>query len=195
MRPPIAVLLVLWLLAAWVAVTTGLLLRVPPPVVAVLLAAVATLVCLAVPGFRRWMQCADLRLFLLPHLVRFVGLVFLILVSNGVLAPAFRPIGWGDLLAAIGAVGLLALGAPERRSSYQWWIWLAWNTFGVVDMALLVVTGIRLALAAPEQFALFRQFPFGLLPTFAVPLIITTHVLIYVRLLAAHSASSEVPHA
>ena len=43
--------------------------------------------------------------------------------------------------------------------------------------------GVRLATDDPSQFAMFRTLPFGLLPTFFVPLIIATHVLMLVRLL------------
>jgi hypothetical protein len=63
-----------------------------------------------------------------------------------------------------------------------WWAVLGWNVFGLADMALLVVTGIRLVTADPSQFALFRKLPFGMLPTFFVPLIIATHVILFVRL-------------
>jgi len=51
-------------------------------------------------------------------------------------------------------------------------------------MMMLVATGIRLGFVDPSQFALFRQLPFGLLPTFFVPLIIATHLFIFVKLFA-----------
>jgi hypothetical protein len=57
-------------------------------------------------------------------------------------------------------------------------------------MALLVLTGIRLATTAPEQFTLFRHLPFGLLTTFAVPLIIATRVFIYIRLFMLRGRSA-----
>lgn len=178
----IAILLVLWLAAAAAAVAAGVLARVAPPLVVLGLALLATLLALTVPALRAWVGTADLRLLLLPHLIRFVGWAFLVLVAKGILAPAFVPIGWGDLVSAVGAIALLAVGAPDTRRAARWWLWFAWNAFGLADMVLLLVTGIRLATTAPEQFALFRQLPFGLLPTFAVPLIIATHVLVFVRL-------------
>jgi hypothetical protein len=177
----VALVLAGWCAAAVVAVRGGALATAPPPVVVIALAALTVFVSLALPGPRRWIGQVDLRLLLLPHLVRFVGLAFLILVGRGVLAPEFAAIGWGDLIAALGAVALLAVRAPGPRSG-RWWGWLAWNVFGLTDMAFLIATGIRLASAAPEAFTLFRHLPFGLLPTYAVPLIIATHVLIFVRL-------------
>ena len=185
----VGIALVLWLVAAATAVAAGLLARVPPPAVVAVLAALVVFVSFAAPGLRQWVRTADLRLLLVPHLIRFVGVVFLILVSRGVLAPAFTPIGWGDTVAASGALVLLLVGLPIT-SSGRWWTWLAWNSFGLADMALLVVTGIRLATTAPEQFTLFRHLPFGLLPTFAVPLIIATHVFIYIRLFMLRGRSA-----
>lgn len=41
---------------------------------------------------------------------------------------------------------------------------------------------MRLGLADMDQMAALTAFPFSLLPTFIVPLIIVTHVLIFVRL-------------
>jgi hypothetical protein len=168
---------------AALAINAGLLARVPPPLLLLLLATVFTVLAFALPALRSWVRSADLRLFLLPHLVRFVGAVFLLRVATGALPADFTPIGWGDLASAIGAAMLLLIGAPAAPRGGRWRLWLAWNIFGVADMILLVVTGIRLATKAPEQFALFRQLPFGLLPTLAVPLILTTHVLIFTRLL------------
>ena len=57
-------------------------------------------------------------------------------------------------------------------------------------MMMLVATGIRLGLADPGQLALFRQLPFGLLSTFLVPLIIATHVFIFVKLFARRERTS-----
>jgi hypothetical protein len=185
----ILTILALWFASAALAVRAGLTARIPPPVLVIGLAAIALIATFTVPSLRRRIGAVDTRLFLLPHLVRYVGIAFLLLVNRGVLAPAFVPIGWGDLVAAIGATALLVAGgnalSPSRR-----WIWLTWNTFGLADMILLIVTGVRLATADPTQFTLFRQLPFGLLPTFFVPLIVATHVIIYIRLLGTKQPAS-----
>ncbi len=177
MKRSVVVLLTIWFVAALLAVTGGLLalLPFPPPLLILGLAAAATVAGLGT-GLRPWVLTAELRYLLLPHLVRFDGVAFLYLVNRGVLARAFLPIGWGDAIAAVGAAALIIAGRPGPR------LLLLWNTFGFIDMILLIVTGIRLGSAAPEQFALFLQLPFGLLPTFFVPLIIATHVFIFVRL-------------
>lgn len=175
-------ILVVWLVAACAAIQAGLLQRVPPPVVLLSLSVVATLASLVVPGVRDRVQELDSRLLLLPHLLRFVGAVFLVLVRRGVLAPEFVSIGWGDLVAACGAVALIAAGAPLSRGDARWWAWLFWSIFGLADMAVLGVTAVRVLATAPEKLALFRALPFGLLPTFVVPLVISTHIVILSRL-------------
>ena len=179
----VAVFLAAWLAVATVAIALGALRRVPPPLVLVSLALIMTGLALGHPAVRLWGGVADLRLFLLPHLVRVVGVAFLILVARGTLSPVFTPIGWGDLVAAVGALGLLVIGPPSHRPSSRWWAWMAWSVFGLADMGYLVLTALRVGLRAPEQFTLFRELPFGWLPTFAVPVIIVTHVLILSRLL------------
>jgi len=173
-----------WLFAAAVLVSSGALERVPPPVFLVGLAAAATISALASSRARKHLGGVDLRWLLLPHLVRFVGFHLLHLVGTGALPTMFRAIGWGDLAAASGAVALLAVGPPGPRPTTSWWLWLGWSLFGVGDMALLVSRAVPAALAGPELFRPFYTLPMGLLPTFAVPLIITSHVLILVRLLS-----------
>jgi hypothetical protein len=181
----VGILILVWFVIATLAVWAGLLVRIPPPAILLVLATAATLAGLLVPRLREWVATANLRLLLFPHLVRFVGLIFLILVSRGVLPSAFAPVGWGDLAAAVGALLLFAIGTPLNVPSGRWWAWLGWNIFGISDMALLVATAVPLAITAPDQFTLFRQLPFGLLPTFAVPLIIATHVLLLKGLLTS----------
>lgn len=175
--------LVLWFVAAFLVVATGTLERIPlpPPAIVAALSLGVLAVVFTSSGARRRALDGDVRMLLLPHLIRFVGTAFLVLVARGVLADAFRAIGWGDLIAALGAVVLLTMRvAPASRSG--WWAFLAWNVFGFSDMLYLMATGIRLATVDPSQFTLFRQLPFGLLPTFFVPLIIATHVILFVRL-------------
>jgi hypothetical protein len=190
-RVPVVVLTVLavWFVAATVAVAAGLLARlpVPPPALVLALAAVTVLAGLLWPGARRWLAAVELRYFFLLHLVRFVGIAFLVLVSRGVLVREFVPIGWGDTIAAAGAVVLL-LTRPRLSTRAGWWSVFVWNCLGLADMAVLIATGIRLGSAAPEQFALFLQLPFGLLPTFFVPLIISSHVFVFRRLFARSAA-------
>lgn len=184
MNKVIAGVLLVWLLAAAGLVISGALERVPPPVFLIGFSAAATISALLSSRARKYLGEVDLRWLLLPHFVRFVGLYLLHLVGTGAQPSMFRAIGWGDLAAASGAVALLAVGPPGPRPFMSWWLWLGWSLFGVGDMALLVSRAVPAALAGPELFRPFYSLPMGLLPTFAVPLIITSHVLILVRLLS-----------
>ncbi len=185
----VVAVLTIWFVAAAGAVAAGLLARIPapPPVIVAALATLTVSAGLLHQGLRTWLEGVSLRVLYLPHLVRFVGVAFLLLVSRGVLVREFAVVGWGDTIAAAGAVALL-LSNPRLTTTAGWWSVLVWNCIGFADMVVLVITGIRLGSAAPEQFGLFRQLPFGLLPTFFVPLLISSHVFIFRRLFARRSA-------
>jgi hypothetical protein len=189
----VLIVLTLWFVAALVAVRAGFLQRlpVPPPVIVASLALVTILFGLFHRGARAWLDTVDLRSLLLVHLVRFVGIVFLVLVSRGVLAREFVPIGWGDAIAATGAAALLVT-RPRLTTRGGWWAVFLWNCAGFADMVLLIITGFRVGSVAPEKFALFLRLPLGLLPTFFVPLIIATHVFVFRRLFGVRRRESPL---
>lgn len=56
---------------------------------------------------------------------------------------------------------------------------------GLLDILFVVATAGRLGLAAPASMAAVLRLPLSLLPTFLVPLIITSHVLLAIRLARA----------
>jgi hypothetical protein len=49
-------------------------------------------------------------------------------------------------------------------------------------MLFVVATAARLGLAEPSSMAALLRLPLSLVPTFLVPLIIASHILIFVRL-------------
>jgi hypothetical protein len=132
-------------------------------------------------NFRRWVSELDLRWFPAFHLTRFVGISFLLLHRQGALPYAFAvPGGWGDILVAASALLLLILpGGPARRHG----LLLGWNLFGLLDILFVVATASRLAFAEPASMAALMRFPLSLLPTFLVPLIIASHVMLFWRLM------------
>ena len=160
-------------------------LRPPTPQLVLMGLTVAVLtVGAAVPALRAWALSADLRGLVALHLPRFVGIYFLVLYRRGELPYAFAvPGGWGDILVAGLALCLLIGGRPISRGRRR--AYAAWNVLGLVDILLVVATAARLALANPESMAALLRLPLSLLPTYLVPLIIASHVLIAVRLAKA----------
>jgi hypothetical protein len=173
-----------WLLAAIALGAAGVVraLRPPaPPLVVVGLTAAVLAAGAVLPGFRAWLAAVDARLLVGLHLTRFVGIYFLVLHDRGALPYAFAvPGGWGDIAVASLAVILLAIGPPRdgwRRAAY-----VLWNTFGLADIVFVVATAARLGAADPGSMAALLELPLSLLPTFLVPLIIASHVVLALRL-------------
>jgi len=187
-RPALAVgrVLAAWLVFAVVFAIADLPMRLLQPPLPPILVAALTLVILTVAAtsvwFREWLTTLDVRVLVAVHLTRFVaGLWFLVLYQRGGLPYAFAvPGGVGDMVVAVLAVPVMLLtdaGAARRRG-----LLVAWNILGLIDILMVVATAGRLGLAAPDSLAALLQLPLVLLPTFLVPIIIATHVIMLVRL-------------
>ena len=173
-------LLLGWGLAATAFVGAGMLPRMPflPPVFVGLGVLLMLLFVVFVPGFAAWMKTVDIRWVLGFHLVRFVGIYFLILASQGRLDDYFaKTAGIGDIITATGAVALIFI--PILREGLGLKIW---NAFGFADILFVVFNAARVVRSAPERFTEFFHLPLGLLPTFMVRVIVVSHVVILFRL-------------
>jgi hypothetical protein len=173
----------LWFLIAVALGASGrLALFAPPRPQLLLLGLTAGLVVAgaAIPSFRIWLGAVDLRAVVAMHLTRFVGVYFLALYARGLLPFDFAVLGgWGDIaVAATAALWLVLAREPEAHRRLFW----AWNLCGLADILFVVATAARLALADPASMGPLRTLPLSLLPTFLVPLIIASHVLIFWRL-------------
>jgi hypothetical protein len=62
---------------------------------------------------------------------------------------------------------------------------LSWNTLGLIDIVFVVSSALRFGLKDWQSMHALREFRLSLLPTFLVPFIIASHVLIFVRLIRA----------
>jgi hypothetical protein len=185
----LSVIFAVWLLIALVVGQTQLLKSLPIFAVPILVFSLTGFILLAVwkiPSLRRWAFAIDIRALLLLHVTRFVGIYFLILYARGVLPYEMVKAGWGDIFAAATAM-LVCLFAMSGRTS--WSAVFIWNCYGLLDILLVVTTPLRLVLqgsnSAPSlnQVAnAFTQLPLSLLPTFLVPLIIASHIIIFTRL-------------
>jgi hypothetical protein len=190
----IIISLLVWLLAALVAGASGLFSRLVPPFPqAVLLGLVIAQIFVFVfsPGFRNWCLSVDVRALVLFHLTRFVGIYFLILYSQGRLPYDFAVRGgWGDIAAAACAVILVLFVRPAGKTG--WTLYLLWNALGFADILFVVLTAARLAFTEPGSMGELLRLPLNLLLTFVVPIIIFTHIVIFVRLLAGRKRGYPV---
>jgi hypothetical protein len=142
------------------------------------LTGVVLLACWKVDPIRTWAATVDLRWLVLLHTTRFVGFYFLILCRRGELPCAFAaPAGIGDI--AVAAATVIILLVPKFRASRR--LLLIWNTLGLIDIVFVVSSALRFGLSDWSSMAPLRELPLSLLPTFLVPLIIVSHVLIFVR--------------
>jgi hypothetical protein len=63
---------------------------------------------------------------------------------------------------------------------------------GFVDIIFVVFSALRFGLRDWQSMHALRELPLSLLPTFLVPLIIVSHVLIFVRLTASAKVESKL---
>lgn len=193
MAAALIVRLVFWVwFAAAAAIGHFLLLqRLPPVALPGVLFALTGLLLLAYfrsSPVRAWVDALDLRSLVLLHVTRFVGIYFLVLFQRGDLPRAFAvPAGLGDILVATMAlpVALAPLEPVRRRRAI-----VIWNVVGLFDLLFVVATAARLNVADPAQMRAFTHLPLSLLPTFLVPLLLATHVVLFARA-AAPERNSE----
>lgn len=173
----------LWLFLALVVGRLQLLQQLPPPAIQGLLFALTALLVVMYrrwAALRAWADLVDLRVLVFFHVTRFVGIYFLYLYRRGELPYDFAvPGGIGDIVVATLAlvVGLLP-AAMARRQRFL----VIWNVIGMVDILMVMVAAARLGLDEPTSLRALTRLPLSLLPTFLVPLIIASHVLIFARL-------------
>jgi hypothetical protein len=191
---PTAVLigLGLWLVVAVMLGASGRLQALQPPLpqlTLLVLTAGALWATARVPAVRAWALSVDVRTLVAFHLTRFVGSYFLVLYGRGELPYAFAvPGGWGDILVASLALLLLLSGPPATARRLRAYVF--WNVLGLLDILFVVATAARLAFSSPTSMEALLRLPLSLLPTFLVPLIITSHVVLAIRLARVRPARS-----
>ena len=151
------------------------------------LSALVLLACWKIDGIRGWAFDVDIRWLVGLHLTRMIaGVYFLALCHRGELPCAFAlPAGWGDIIVAVLAVVVVA----TMHTAFSKMLLLIWNAIGLIDIIFVVSSAFRFGLSDWQSMHALRELPLSLLPTFLVPLIIVSHVLIFVRLARARDAS------
>ena len=190
----VLIILIAWLLAALIAGASGLFTTLVPPfpqAVLLGLVVVQLLIFAFSPGFRDWCLSVDVRALVLFHLTRFVGIYFLILYSQGRLPYDFAVRGgWGDIATAAGVLILVLFVRPAGKTG--WALYLLWNVLGFVDILFVVLTAARLAFSEPGSMDELLRLPLNLLLTFVVPIIIFTHIVIFIRLFRSPKRGYEL---
>lgn len=181
------ILIGIWLSVAVAISASGFVYGVPAPILGAtngLLIILSLFTIYFVQPIRSWVMNLDLKWLILYHTVRFVGIAFLVYHAKGIIPSEFAIVaGWGDIAVAVTALVVAGLSLPVTSSAHWRWRWvLIWNLFGLLDILYVLKTGIGLGLQNPDQMIWITTFPFSLLPMFIVPLIIVTHILIFVRL-------------
>lgn len=124
---------------------------------------------------------AALGLLILPHAFRHIGLTFLVpsVVAEPLPSAFANPAAYGDL-----ASGLLALGAVVAlRLGWRLALPLVWvfSLVGTIDL----LNALRQVEAVPYFGATW------FIPTYFVPLLLVTHVMIFARLFGRESANKR----
>jgi hypothetical protein len=148
------------------------------------LTALVLLACWKVRTIKACVLSIDLRCLVLLHLTRlFAGAYFLVLCQRSQLPCAFAtPAGWGDIVIGVLAV---AVASAMRPTQFAKTFLLSWNTIGLIDIVFVISSALRFGLKDWQSMHALRELPLSLLPTLLVPLIISSHVLIFVRLIRA----------
>ena len=188
--------LLVWLVAAIVGGTTGLVNRPgqPPVILLSFIVVPIALGCVAYgfsPPLRAWTDRLSLTWIVGLHTWRFVGFGFVSAWLFGRLPAGFAiPEGLGDVLAAAGALALLP--SLRRGTVSRTWL-LVWNTFGLVDLLSALTVGVLYSNGPLGVLSrggvtteLMLTFPVSLIPTFLVPLFILLHLLTFARLAQHH---------
>jgi hypothetical protein len=172
-----------WLVLATAVGFTGVVGLFPagPQLFALTLTVAAVFVSTRVAAVRQSVDALPIQALVGIHVVRFIGIAFLILGARGELSPLFAErAGWGDITTATIASVLLLVGLARtipRRAL------IAWNIFGVIDLIVAVTTAGFVVVRGdvPGMEPLLR-LPLVLVPIFAVPLLFATHVALFRRL-------------
>lgn len=143
--------------------------------------------CWKIASIRVWALNVDVRWLVLFHVTRlFAGAYFLVLCQRDQLPWGFaRPAAWGDIGVAVLALAVVS----ATHTQFAKTLLLIWNAIGLIDIIFVVFSALRFGLKDWQSMHTLRELPLSLLPTFLVPLIIASHVLIFVRLARARIGS------
>jgi putative effector of murein hydrolase LrgA (UPF0299 family) len=160
------------------------------PMVAIAFAATSTA--------ERWQRVLAIPMaaLILTHVLRVLGVEFLMLWSAGRLTAPFAPsAGWGDIITGVAAVPVA--WAVWRQAAGWRALAIIWNLFGAADLIAAVAFGIAsapgspLLMFPPPSEPIMTTLPWVLIPAYLVPIWLLTHALMLVEL-ARHASPVDL---
>jgi len=146
------------------------------------------LLFILIKPFRQFILSLDMRLLILLHSWRMLGMGFVMLYVIDQLPPLFAFLaGFGDSLAAISAV-IIGYALFTSTKGVSRLAIKSWNTFGLLDFIVAISVGIltqtnaTLYDSSGVSSDLMTVFPFVIIPCFIVPLLAMTHIIIFLQL-------------
>lgn len=136
-----------------------------------------------IPYLRNLPRATALIPFLLIHTFRTVGLTFLVSGVTGAPLPfaLAAPAAFGDLLATL--LAFASILALRLRWPFALILVWAFNIEGTIDLLSAYIEGVVF------DFPTLKVGPTWFIPTFYVPLLLVSHVLIFWFLLVSSSSS------
>jgi len=129
-----------------------------------------------------------MRQLILLHSWRMVGIGFVFLYFYDRLPALFAlPAGLGDAMAAMGAL-FIGIALYEHTATVSPKRVYLWNMFGLIDfvvavsMGVMTRTGEVLSFSGQVSSDIMGSFPLALIPGFAVPFYVITHLIIFAQL-------------
>jgi hypothetical protein len=143
------------------------------------------------PTFRQIVRAIPPTWFVAMHITRILGFGFLALMDMKLLPAVFAlPAGYGDMIVAVLALGVLYLHITRNRHARA--LTIAWNGLGLLDFVGALVTGVlyigpfaaQLATAGASLSYLNYVL---IVPSFGVPLYTLLHIYSLFQLLSARA--------
>jgi hypothetical protein len=185
----VIILLLLWFINAFLLGFSGKISELTPPlpqIIIFVLVIILLLIFNIVQTLKNWILSINIKYLIGIHLSRFIGIYFLILYSRDLLPYDFAVKGgMGDIFIAVTA--LLLIIFISRENTIRDKLYLVWNTLGFIDILFVVLTAARIGMKNPVEISELFKLPLSLLPTFLVPIIIVTHIMIFIRLFRSTS--------
>ncbi len=143
------------------------------------------------PAFRRALLSIPISALVGINSMRILGVLFLLLHSQGRLSAPFAPsAGWGDIVTGLAAIPLAAMLALGKKPSKT--VLASWNAFGALDLIVAVSLAFFSAAGSPYRIfmdgpgsAVLTTLPWLAVPTLLVPLYLICHLIIAARLVSS----------